>query len=280
MHRPESVRLRFSPVAAAKPAPIRPGSRILVSVVVLLAALLLVNPVFAGNWPQLVLIADLDNTLYQTEMDAGEVQNEFSNGAGSFLFAGRTNLDAGFRLRRALLRFDLSAIPPGSEILFAELTLHQSNVPPGAFPVTVRLHWVLEAWGEGASDGIGPEGQGAPAMPGDATWFHRLYKTELWTDPGGTFAVTPSASATVGPALGDYVWQCNPDLLTDLQHWLDNGSDNFGWIVIGGEEGGGTARRFNSRSNSLNETQPRLRVIYRVPGTVFADGFEPLQVCD
>lgn len=248
----------------------------------LLATMLVVTviPSTASAWPEVQLIADRDNTLYQTEMDVGEVQNEFSNGAGSFLFAGRTNLDAGFRLRRGLIRFDLSVLPVGTEVLSAELTLYQSNVPPGAFPLSVSLHRVLEEWGEGASDGIGPEGQGAPAQTGDATWFHRLYNTELWADEGGTFTASASASSTIGPTLGDYSWTCTTGLLADIQAWLDNNESNFGWIILGGEEGGGTARRFNSRSNSQTDTRPRLRVVYRVPDVVYADGFETPETCD
>jgi hypothetical protein len=237
-------------------------------------------PHTASAWQEVVLVADRDNTLYETEMDAGEVQNEFSNGAGSFLFAGRTNFDAVFRLRRGLIRFDLSTLPAGSEILSAELTLYQSNVPPGAFPITVSLHRVLQDWGEGAADGIGPEGQGAPAQPGDATWFHRFYDTATWTDPGGTFAISASASATVGAALGDYSWNCTSGLVGDIQAWVDDSNASFGWIVIGGEEGGGTARRFNSTNNAQLETRPRLRVVYRSPEFVFADGFESAVLCE
>jgi hypothetical protein len=243
------------------------------------AMLLFASPLIAAELPELVLMAEIDNTMYETEMDTELVQNEFSNGAGSFLFAGRTSIDAGFRLRRGLIRFDLSALPADAEIVSAELTLYQSNSAPGAFPVTVSLHRALEAWGEGGSDGIGPEGQGAPAQSGDATWFHRLYDTDAWTDEGGTFTATASASTTVGPALGDYNWDCSAGLLDDVTTWLSDSATNFGWIIIGNEDGGGTARRFNSRSNNDEETRPRLRVVYRTPEWVFMDGFETPGVC-
>jgi hypothetical protein len=222
------------------------------------------------------MVADRDNTVYETTMGL----DEFSNGAGSYLFSGRTNLDAGFRLRRGLVRFDLSAIPPGSEIVAAEVTLYQSHVSPNAIPVSINLHRVLEEWGEGASDGIGPEGQGAPAQPGDATWFHRFYNTATWTDEGGTFTPTSSAATTVGMSLEDYVWACSSGLVSDIQAWVADSAANFGWIIIGNEDGAGTVRRFNSRSNTQAETQPRLRVVYRSADEVYTDGFESPLICD
>jgi hypothetical protein len=243
---------------------------------VMIASLLLAAaaPLPAEAWSEILLVADRDNTLYETDMDAPEDPNEVSNGAGIFLFAGRTNVDSGFRLRRGLVRFDLSVLPAGSEIIFAELTLYQSNVSPNAFPVTTSLHRLLEDWGEGGSDGIGPEGQGAPAQPGDATWFQSFYNSTTWSDAGGTFEGSASASTTIGLDLGDYTWGCSPALVADTQAWLDDSAANFGWLILGNEDGGGTVRRFNSRSNSDEETRPRLRVVFRPPGEVFTDGFE------
>jgi hypothetical protein len=228
---------------------------------------------------ELVLQADLDNTLYETDMDTEVVQNEFSNGAGSFLFAGRTQIDAGFRLRRGLLRFDLSALPAGARIVSAELTLYQSNTAPSAFPVEISLHRALEQWGEGASDGIGPEGQGAPAQAGDATWFHRLYDTAEWSEAGGSFTAPASASTTFGPALSDYTFACTTGLVDDINTWIANSSTNFGWVIVGEEDGGGTARRFNSRSHGDEETRPRLRLVYQPVELIHSDGFETLDAC-
>ncbi len=231
-------------------------------------------------WSEVVLYPDKDNTLYETDMDGPDDPNEVSNGAGSFLFAGRTNLDSGFRLRRGLIHFDLAGIPPGSHILSAELVLYQSHISPNAFPVTMSLHRALEDWGEGSSDGIGPEGQGAPAQPGDATWFHSFYNTVLWTEAGGVFAPSASAFTTVGLALQDYGWNCSPGMVADLQHWLDDSGVNFGWVLLGNEDAGGSARRFNSVNNTEAGSRPRLRLVYRSPGDVFGDGFESVACSD
>jgi hypothetical protein len=218
--------------------------------------------------------------LYETAIDSGETQNERSNGAGSFLFAGRTGLDGGFKGRRAVLKFDLSVLPPGAEILAAELTLYQSNAAPGSPPAAMGLHRVAQAWGEGESNGIGPEGQGNFAEPGDATWHHRLYPDLLWDTAGGSFAETASATVTVGQELDFYTWTCTGALRDDLALWQSDPGQHFGWIVIGGEEGGQSAHRFNSRENPEAATRPRLRIVYRPADSVLIDGFEPRLDCD
>lgn len=229
---------------------------------------------------EVLLLPSQDNTLYETSIDSGETINERSNGAGNFLFAGRTGLDAGFRLRRAVLKFDLGSLPPDAEILSAELTLYQSKAAPDSPPAEMGLHRVLQEWGEGDSKGIGAEGQGDFPAAGDATWHHRLYPDTLWDAAGGSFDSIFSAVVTVGQDLGYYTWRCTSALVADVNAWLQQPELNFGWIVVGGEFAGYSAHRFNSRENVTVEQRPRLKIVYRKPGSVFADGFEAGQPCD
>jgi hypothetical protein len=70
----------------------------------------------------------------------------------------------------------------------------------------------------------------------------------------------PVASQTVGSALGDYDWSSTATSVADVQGWLDNPSQNFGWILIGNEGADGTAKRFNSGDNSTG--QPMLLLDY------------------
>ena len=226
-------------------------------------------------WDTVALAPVQDNTLYEIPEGA----DELSNGAGDFLFTGRAGLDAGFRLRRALLRFDLSAIPAGATIRHVELVLHQSNAAPGSPPAAMGLYRALQEWGEGNSEGIGAEGQGNLATPGDATWFHRLYPDVAWDTVGGSYAVAASSSVTVAQALGPYTWPCTAALVGDLQAWLDAPASHFGWVLAGGEEGGYSAHRFNSREHFTPAERPVLRVQYQPPGTVLADGFEDPPDC-
>ncbi|MEJ8568335.1 DNRLRE domain-containing protein [Elongatibacter sediminis] len=221
-----------------------------------------------------------DNSLYETAPDTEDTVNERSNGAGSFLFAGRTGFDAGFKRRRALLRFDLSAIPSGSVIHSVELSLYQSKAAPGSPPADMGVHRVEQAWGEAGSDAIGPEGQGDFPALGDATWHRRFYPIVNWDTPGGTWAASASAVTTVGQTNGRYSWACTSALLDDVRHWHDQPGANFGWIVIGGEEGGQSAHRFNSREHSETAERPQLRLVYSTAEEVFSDGFETRPSCD
>lgn len=196
-----------------------------------------------------------DNTLYESELGA------VSNGAGQHLFAGMTNDE---RLRRAVLSFDLSTVPPGAEVHSATLALHVSRTVSGETPVTV--HALQRDWGEGDSDAPGEEGAGALAEPGDATWVFTFFNTARWTTTGGDFDAAPLATTSVG-AVGDYAWS-SPELAADVQRWLDDPSQNFGWIVLGDEATDGTAKRFDSRENPTQAQRPRLTITYLFDGSL------------
>jgi len=227
-----------------------------------------------------ILEPSQDNTLYETALNTGDQQFEVSNGAGSYLFAGRTGVDAGFKLRRALLQFDLlSNLPANVEIVFAQLSIFQSKAAPDSPPVSMGLHRVLQAWGEGASDAFGAEGQGNWAEPGDATWHHRIFPDDLWDTAGGNFESTASAGTTAGQLQQHYIWSCNDALLADLSYWLNNPEMNFGWLIVGGEVAAQSAHRFNSRENSTAENRPKLTLVYRKKDDIFVDSFEQFLSC-
>lgn len=203
------------------------------------------------------LTASKDNTLYERPT------GDRSNGAGDHMFAGTTSTASQGAARRALIAFDLSAIPAGSTIESAELTLYMSRAElSGSEPVTV--HRVLMDWGEGTSAAGGEEGGGAPSTTGDATWIHTFYDSGTWTTPGGDFVAAESATQTVG-AVGFYTWT-DPGLAGDVQAWMDNGGTNFGWIIIGNETTDATAKRFDSRTVGNTDRRPELLITY-TPGT-------------
>lgn len=195
------------------------------------------------------------------------------------------DLDGGFRLRRSLIRFDIAAvIPAGARIVQAALTLNLSKAPSGpVFPLDIHLHRLLAPWGEGASDAIGPEGQGIRPEQNDATWHQRFYgpdNAQLWQDennivqPGGYFESVISATATVGSMLGPVIWACTPQLLADVQLWLDEPADNHGWIISAGDNPPVGARRFDSRESLTPELWPQLQIVYLPAAAIFEDHFE------
>lgn len=213
-----------------------------------LGATLVATPVSAAV---AILPASQDNTLIET------TDGSLSNGAGPFVFAGRTSQEAG-SVRRALLAFDVAqALPAGAVVTRVALALEASQDNGGAS--TLRLHRVLADWGEGASwyDG----GRGAPALPDDATWIHRFFDEYVWSDAGGDFSPVASAS-TVVEAPGVYVWS-SPQMAADVQVWLDDPARDFGWILLGDEASPATVKRFDSRESPLPPARPALRVEFR-----------------
>lgn len=219
----------------------------------LIMAILVSLTTLSLNAEQVTLRAIKDNTL--VENTAGSL----SNGSGQYLFAGRTNQASG-SLRRTLLAFDLSAIPAGSLVTSATLTMNLNKAAAGG-PVTLDLHRVSSSWGEGGSNANAQEGGGAAAASGDATWLHRFYNTTTWQTPGGDFSATSSSSSSVGGP-GKYTWPSTSRLVSDVQGWIDGPSTNFGWVLMGAEAQPGTARRFDSREATDDSKRPTLTVVY------------------
>jgi hypothetical protein len=192
-----------------------------------------------------------DNTLYEN------ATGSISNGSGEYFFAGKTGTGA---IRRGLLVFDIAqTIPAGSRVTNATLTLHLSRAAAGA-PESIELHALLADWGEGTSDAAANEGGGGAASPGDATWIHAFSDTVLWSSPGGDFSQTVSASQSVD-GIGFYSWS-GAGMIADVQSWLDNPQNNFGWILIGNESVAQTAKRFDTRENTDVSFRPELSVQY------------------
>ena len=208
---------------------------------------------------ELTLVPIRDNTLYQVILQAPEGEVPPSNGAGDYFFAGLTNFTA--EIRRGLLAFDVAgAIPSGSVITDVTLTLEMSRTISGAS--TVELHRVSSDWGEGTSDAPGQEGVGAPATTGDATWIHTFFPSSLWSTEGGDFSSTVSSAQSVG-GVGPYTWGSTPEMVADVQSWLDDPATNFGWLVMGDEQVPASAKRFNTRENGSGA--PQLSVTFQAP---------------
>ena len=218
-----------------------------------------------------MILAAKDNSLFESP----EGERELSNGAGDFLFAGRTNHPPGTLdnpterrglYRRALLEFDVaSAIPAGARISSAVLELFVSNVstnvPDGELETEMPLHRVDTEWGEGSSDAAQQEGTGAVAEEQDVTWFHTGLEDETWKSAGGDYAADHSALTVVGKKFVVYQW-IGDRLRDDVQDCLDRPETNHGWILLGDESKPLTAKRFNSRTHPNEATRPRLIVRY------------------
>lgn len=199
----------------------------------------------------------------EAQADASLIESgtgALANGAGPYLFIGRTNQPNESR-RRGALRFDLAAaLPPGARVEGAKLVLHVSQGSED--PVQLSLHRALRPWSEGSTTSQG--GQGGPALPGDLTWLHRSFPNVFWGAAGGDFAAAPSAASNVDLP-GYYTFEDPQRLTRDVRRWLREPSSNHGWILIGDEGAVGSSRRIDSRESVQVLQRPLLEIRYRLP---------------
>jgi hypothetical protein len=216
----------------------------------------LLGLVFFANTARSAIVtvgAAKDNSLFENQTGSE------SNGAGESIFAGRTGVNDGFKNRRALLAFDLSSIPAGSTINSVTLTLFLAQASALSLNTTVSVHPVMANWGEGTS--LGNLGNPAPSTPGDATWIHRSFNTQLWATPGGDFDPQVSASTIMSSAGQTYSWT-GAGLAEDVQAWITTPATNFGWLLRGNEAVDQSAVRFNSKEVANPAHRPQLTVNY------------------
>lgn len=215
-----------------------------------------------------------DNTIYE------DYSSGTSNGIGEHLFVGRTGSLASSSARRALVKFDFSAIPAGANIDSVTLQMTVSSSAPGSGSRDVSLFPLSADWGEGPSDAPGPEGYGTASQAGDASWLHRFFPAVNWVNAGGDFdSNAPSATTTVGSP-SQYSWS-SEQMKVDVATWLADPDMNFGWILLGDEIDDKTARRMSSRENRNESERPKLVVEYSattITGPVGSTNSDPFDV--
>jgi len=212
------------------------------------------SPLFAET---VYLSATQDNTLYESPT------GRLSNGAGEHMFVGLTNEQV---RRRAVIAFkNLGTIPEGATISSVKLHMHVSR--ESSNPEFVQLFRLISDWGEGTSDALDNEGAGANSTTDDATWAQKFWPNFNWTNLGGDFVGDSSAGDLVG-VIGDYSFGSSPGMVADVQLWLDQPAQNFGWILIGDETNRST-KRFDSRENTIAGNRPVLEVSYKTTGTPY-----------
>lgn len=221
------------------------------------------------SWP-LCSLAEVANlaVIEDTFINSGAPGN--NAGATGWFDAGRDGIGG---IRRGLLRFDLGSIPPGSTVTSATLQLMVVKVPAnGPVNSTFDLLRLLAGWKEGTKAGSG----GAPATAGETTWNARIMGTAAWTAPGAksNAAATASASTAVGSAdNAKYSWT-GAGLVADVQLWVNEPAQNFGWLLTSRAEASArSVRGFVSRQGgavpahswSFTRRRPTRRLPSRSP---------------
>ncbi len=159
------------------------------------------------------------------------VDGELTTGSGDDVFA--------------LLKWDLSSIPPGSAVGSATITLNITN--PSADPYEV--YELKRGWTEA-----------------QATW-NVAATGAAWQSAGaqGSMDRGTASLGTLTPAApGTYVLTFNSAGRTLVRSWIDSPASNFGILIAGPANLDGAA--FDSREGTTAAGRPKLTVIY-TPGT-------------
>jgi hypothetical protein len=190
-----------------------------------------------------------------------EYSPTFNLGGMATIPAGAIGDTGGGAASRALYRFDVPGtnIPPGVTITNVKLTVRVTQTPDVPVNSVFELRRMLKPWIEGTKAG---GSNGSTASQGEPTWNSQAHPATPWSAPGGAapddFSATVSASVPIA-GLGAYTFQSTPAIVADVQAWVDNPTNNFGWILLSQNEGTPkTARRFGTRTSS----SPVLEISY------------------
>ncbi|QQS08695.1 MAG: multicopper oxidase family protein [Phycisphaerales bacterium] len=225
--------------------------------------------------PCIATITDTFGALQDTTIYENATGN--SNGAGEFIITGTTgSIFTELLSRNGLIKFDLSSIPSNATVISATLTLRLLETNDSASR-GVSIYRVTQSWGEAGSNAVGDEYTGAAAQITDANWTVRSFPFTAWSTPGGAFATPASATTTVSTILNTFHDFTGSQVAANVQQWIQNPSQNHGWIILSSNALGGNALRgFGSRNNPTRGNQPVLEVQYQViPATgacCFPDG--------
>jgi hypothetical protein len=219
------------------------------SAVLLLAVATLWSARISAFADTIVLQPSADTTLI-------DVAPDNNLGAAEFFNAGTTGTG---HKNRALLFYDLSsALPPGAIITSVQLSLSIVRQPNSGLQHSLfSLRRMFQPWGEGAQTyGEGGPGLGSPAVTGEATWNHRFVGGAAWSQPGGVegtaYSSVLSSTELVGTIGDDVLFESTPELVADIQAWLNGTAPNYGWMLMTESEAiDKTARSFASRESGF-----------------------------
>jgi hypothetical protein len=175
-------------------------------------------------------------------------------GSTSMFGAGKGSSGA---IARALIRWDLSAIPPGSRIVSAQMSLYSNYSYGGS--ITINAHRLLKSWVEGTLNGQ----QHQLDNPDSACWIDYGYGVP-WYAPGANSTADRDAaviSSAGGSGVGWYTW----DVKDAVQKWVDGEWDNDGLLLKAQNESSSSLRYFVPSENPNQTLKPALVIEYGQP---------------
>jgi len=149
-------------------------------------------------------------------------------------------------LQSTLVRFDLSPLPPGADVVAATLSLRSYEARYSS-PLPVQVYRVLRPW-----------------VDIEATWNHRV-AGERWTVPGcmgagSDLAETPLDAQTLTLAVRWYDW----DVTDAVRQWASGAADNHGLVLLASASASYHILRSSNWWQAPSE-RPKLTVVVRLP---------------
>jgi hypothetical protein len=171
----------------------------------------------------------------------------------TFNFGGRDRMCADTTTddRRILFHIDVSALPPGTEVVEATMHLWTGTSTNDLSAQTFSFYPVLEAWDEGNQDGVA----------GAASWNERQAGT-AWTVAGagvGSRGEQVIGSFTPDALDTEYAVPLDPSVVGG---WIANAASNFGLVVVAAGSDGGC---FDTTENATAGKHPTLVVTWIAP---------------
>ncbi|MCA9184566.1 MAG: lamin tail domain-containing protein, partial [Planctomycetales bacterium] len=146
-----------------------------------------------------------------------------------------------------LIRWDTSLIPAGSTISSVAITVNINNSTVGGQDYEIyaaRRNWVED----------------------EATWNNAAAGV-LWQTSGaaGTLDRGPEILGVMTPtALGVFTYGLNAAGIALVQHWVDDASENFGFIIA--DDSNNDGMEFDSSEAPVIANRPQLTISYTLPG--------------
>ena len=157
-----------------------------------------------------------------------------------------------------ITRFDVSTLPPGTEIVSAKLRQMASKVfKRENSPKLISAYALSESWSEGSATGV---------FASDGASYETRDAIVPWTTLGGTYGATPISAATdessgISPPPSNFNggW-VSWDLTALVQEWVDGVRPNYGVILV---PSGQLKESIDFETREAAADRPQLVITYR-----------------
>jgi hypothetical protein len=94
---------------------------------------------------------------------------------------------------------------------------------------------------------------------------YQIFDTQEWETSCGDFSAGASASIPVGD-ISHFTWKSTPEMVANVQAWLDDPSSIFGWLFMDDESFFQMTKRFDHKDRRSEATRPALMIAWNSQG--------------